>query len=197
MKRTALTLELTIAIFVLLVAGTQMVNLVEANAYPYPWPSDFPTSHSPYFIVQSPQDRVYYNTEPILLNFTLKANYELKSSALFFYGLDVQKDYRLESVEVEEVHEFVLYEGYYHVGYEGHVFFSNLSDGPHTLLVFYGYIDSDGVITEAYSSVKVNFRIEPEPFPTTLVATASGFSVAAISLGLLVYYKKRKHRSLN
>ena len=36
----------------------------------------------------------------------------------------------------------------------------------------------------------------PEPhqesFPTTLVATASGFSAATISLGLLFYFKKRK-----
>ena len=33
----------------------------------------------------------------------------------------------------------------------------------------------------------------PEPFPTTLVAIASGASVAVISIGLLVYFKKRKH----
>jgi N-acetylneuraminic acid mutarotase len=34
---------------------------------------------------------------------------------------------------------------------------------------------------------------EPEPFPTVLVATASGASVAIIGVGLLVYFKKRKH----
>jgi hypothetical protein len=37
----------------------------------------------------------------------------------------------------------------------------------------------------------------PEPqqksFPTTLVATASGISAAFVGLGLLVYFKKRKH----
>jgi len=32
-----------------------------------------------------------------------------------------------------------------------------------------------------------------EPFPTVLVATASGVSVAIIGVGLLVYFKKRKH----
>jgi hypothetical protein len=32
-----------------------------------------------------------------------------------------------------------------------------------------------------------------EPFPTTLVATASGVSVAIAVVGLLVYFKKRKH----
>jgi outer membrane protein assembly factor BamB len=32
----------------------------------------------------------------------------------------------------------------------------------------------------------------PEPFPTTLVATVSGALIAIISMGLLVYFKKRK-----
>jgi N-acetylneuraminic acid mutarotase len=34
---------------------------------------------------------------------------------------------------------------------------------------------------------------EPEPFPTVLVATAAGASVAIIAVGLLVCFKKRKH----
>jgi nitrous oxidase accessory protein len=34
---------------------------------------------------------------------------------------------------------------------------------------------------------------EPESFPTALIATASGVSVAIIGVGLLVYFKKRKH----
>jgi YVTN family beta-propeller protein len=32
-----------------------------------------------------------------------------------------------------------------------------------------------------------------EPFPTLLVATASGDSAAVVCLGVLVYFKKRKH----
>jgi hypothetical protein len=34
---------------------------------------------------------------------------------------------------------------------------------------------------------------EQEPFPTALVAAASGVAVAIIGVGLLVYFKKRKH----
>jgi N-acetylneuraminic acid mutarotase len=34
---------------------------------------------------------------------------------------------------------------------------------------------------------------EPEPFPTALVIAASGASIAIIGVGLLVYFKKRKH----
>jgi hypothetical protein len=34
---------------------------------------------------------------------------------------------------------------------------------------------------------------KPEPFPTTLAITVSGASLAAIAVGVLVYFKKRKH----
>lgn len=190
MKKTALALTLTLALLFSLMAGTKMVTLAGAN----PWPPGYFPPPPDYVIIQSPQDRMYYNTEPILLNFTFKANRALNPSASLFYLLDAQKDYRLESVKVEEVKYFVLNEEDYHAGYEGHVLLSNLSDGPHTLIVFAGYADSDGVINGTIGNeAKVNFRIAPEPFPTTLVATASGISTVAIGLGLLVYLKKRKH----
>jgi multisubunit Na+/H+ antiporter MnhC subunit len=36
---------------------------------------------------------------------------------------------------------------------------------------------------------------EPEePFPTALVITASGITVAVVAVGLLVYFKKRKRK---
>ena len=188
MKKTALALLLALSFSVL--AVIQMVRLAEANM----WPFNYPPPPPPYVIIQSPQNKVYYNTEPILLNFTFKSNTELNPSASFFYLLDGQKDYRLESVKVEEIQYFELDEEDYHEGYEGHVLFSNLSNGPHTLRVFAGYADSNGVMNGTIGDgAKVNFRIEPEPFPTTLVTTASGASAALVGLGLLVYFKKRKH----
>jgi len=36
---------------------------------------------------------------------------------------------------------------------------------------------------------------EPEPFPTAAVVAASGVAVAVVSIGLLVYFKKRKHQA--
>ena len=37
---------------------------------------------------------------------------------------------------------------------------------------------------------------EPEPFPTTLVVAASGAFIAIVGIGLLVYFKKRKHAKM-
>ena len=67
-----------------------------------------------------------------------------------------------------------------------------LSDGTHTITVY--------VFTERgqANSQTVHFTVspepipEPEPFPTTLVAV-SIVSVTVVSIGLLVYFKKRKH----
>ena len=189
MKKTALAVALISALLFSAVALAQMVRFTKAN----PWPPGYHPPPDPYVTILSPEDHVYYNTEPVLLNFTFKANSELPSSASFFYLLDAQKNYTLESHKVEEVNHFVLDDGEFQEGYTGQVHFLNLSNGPHTLLVFAGYADSDGVITGTIGDTdKVTFMIEPEPFPTTLVATASGISAAFVGLGLLIYFKKRK-----
>jgi hypothetical protein len=66
-----------------------------------------------------------------------------------------------------------------------------LAIGVHNITVF-GF-DASGNMGV---SETVFFAIaEPEPFPTVLVATASGASAAIIGIGLLVYFKKRKHQN--
>jgi hypothetical protein len=67
-------------------------------------------------------------------------------------------------------------------------YFSNLPSGSHTLTVYAN--DTSGNMG---ASETIYFTVA-KPFPTSLVATASGFSmVAIVDLGLLVYFKKRKH----
>jgi multisubunit Na+/H+ antiporter MnhC subunit len=64
---------------------------------------------------------------------------------------------------------------------------TDLSNGYHNVTVY--AIDSAG---NTGTSETIYFNVEvPEPFPTTLVATASGVSVAVVGLALLVYLKKR------
>jgi hypothetical protein len=56
----------------------------------------------------------------------------------------------------------------------------------------YGF---DGVesVWSSTQTIDSTLTKEPEPFPTALVATASGVSIAMIGVGLLVCSKKRKH----
>jgi N-acetylneuraminic acid mutarotase len=69
----------------------------------------------------------------------------------------------------------------------GNTTLSGLPNGNHNLTVY---------ATDQYgntgTSETISFSVEV-PFPTTLVAVASGAAVAVIGIGLLVYLKKRKH----
>jgi hypothetical protein len=71
----------------------------------------------------------------------------------------------------------------------GNTTLAGLSDGSHSITVYVK--DKAGNVGK---SEKVFFTVDTqEPFPTTAVATASGASVAVAGLGLLVYFKKRRH----
>jgi hypothetical protein len=71
----------------------------------------------------------------------------------------------------------------------GNTTLTGLSDGSHSIAVYVK--DKAGNVGK---SEKVFFTIDAqEAFPTTAVATASGASVAVAGLGLLVYFKKRRH----
>jgi hypothetical protein len=69
----------------------------------------------------------------------------------------------------------------------GNTTIAGLSFGAHNLTVY--ATDASG---NTGASETIHFKVE-QPFPTTLVATVSAASVAVIGVGLLVYFKKRKH----
>jgi hypothetical protein len=68
-----------------------------------------------------------------------------------------------------------------------------LADGDHNLTI---YTEDDA--GNVGKSDTINFTVavpepEPEPFQTTLVAAASVAATFAVCVGLLAYFKKRKH----
>jgi hypothetical protein len=69
----------------------------------------------------------------------------------------------------------------------GNTTLNELPKGDHNM-TFY-VTDTAG---NTAASETIHFSIT-EPFPTTLVITASGASLAVVGVGLLVYFKKRKH----
>lgn len=69
----------------------------------------------------------------------------------------------------------------------GNTTLTDLSNGNHNLTVY--ATDKAG---NTGTSETITFSIV-EPFPTVLIATSSVVSVAVISIGLLVYFRKRKH----
>jgi N-acetylneuraminic acid mutarotase len=71
----------------------------------------------------------------------------------------------------------------------GNCSITDILNGVHSITVYandtYGNMGASETLTFTIA--------KPEPFPTTLAATASGLSVAVVGLGLLVYFKKRRH----
>ncbi len=77
-------------------------------------------------------------------------------------------------------------DGQENVTIEGNTTLSNLPYGRHNVTVY-----AEDVAGHVGASETVFFNIDV-PFPTATVAVASGVSITAIGVGLLVYFKKRK-----
>jgi N-acetylneuraminic acid mutarotase len=70
----------------------------------------------------------------------------------------------------------------------GNTTLTGVSNGAHNITVY-----AQDIAGNIGSSETLYFSVDaPEPFPTTLVAT-SGVVVAIVGVGLIVYFKKRKH----
>jgi DNA-binding beta-propeller fold protein YncE len=112
-----------------------------------------------------PDENNAYGTSDKPLNFTVN-----EPVSRLFYSLDGQEN----------------------VTISGNTTLANLSCGDHTVTVYAmdkaGNIASETIIC----TISMPEQREPAPFPTELVATASGASVAIIGVGLLVYLMKRK-----
>jgi hypothetical protein len=130
--------------------------------------------YTPELAILSPQNQTYTTTEVPLI----WACNEPKIVA--DYTLDLLSHIPLYAY-------FTLSE---HESPPGNTTLTDLSNGTHTLTVY--------IITErGTASQTVHFTVspetQPEPLPTTLVVAASLATVAVASVGLLVYFKKRKH----
>jgi hypothetical protein len=71
----------------------------------------------------------------------------------------------------------------------GNTTLGELPNGYHNLTVY-----ATGQFGNSGASETIHFNVDVlEPFPTTLVAVASGASITIIGISLLIYFKKRRH----
>jgi hypothetical protein len=129
--------------------------------------------YTPELAILSPQNQTYTTTEVPLI-WTCN-----EQKIVADYTLDLLSHIPLYAY-------FTLSE---HEAPPGNTTLTDLPNGTHTLTVY--------VITEkGTASQTVHFTVspetQPEPLPTTLVAAASLATVAVVSGGLMVYFKKRK-----
>jgi hypothetical protein len=186
LNKKQLGIVFVLALLFSTVVGAQVIYLAEANPIPPP---------SPYcnISIQFPQNTTY-TTDAILLNFTVRTNYEWGAYE-YFYILDSQD--KRASVKIEEIQDFGPYAEYNH---EGQVVLPKLSDGGHNLTVFLGYVDADGVIHNADVdpfSATAHFNVDTasqqEPFPATwFIAAVATIAVGGAAFTLYYVTENRK-----
>ena len=205
MKKAALAVTLILTLFTAAFC-TQIISLASAN------PNMFMKPRYCNISIQSPQNGTQ-NSESILLNFTVK-KWEVSDVYSYFFiidGQDIQSGVKIEEIQFvgEETISNDAPLSYVETTLRGEAVLPSLSDGAHSVTVFIGQVIGDGTIQPANVdpfSTTANFNVDstirspsptPQeadltPFPTTLVATASGVSAALACLSLLIYFKKRK-----
>jgi hypothetical protein len=195
MKKAALAIIPFLVLFSAAVMS-QLISSANANPNWIPWENTSPSTY-PIINVVSPVDGGNYSSSDVWLNITVTkldwlstTNYQIKSISYAVYNMTTDTRYATKKLEVRDSLEVVdaLFSFNFSVNIAG------LKDGAHTL--WYKVNGMGGDFEFELNALTIDFTVytlKPEPFPTTLVATASGISVAAISLGLRVYFKKRKH----
>ena len=205
MKKTALAVTLISALSFSAVAATLVVRFADADPYVI-WPEvSFPTMQ-----VTSPAEGQSYPSSNVWLKFTVNRPEDwLYTSSLnngseiylsqgqikiVIYSVDgvidgVADEHESEKIYVNDPVNAVNPPSNFSFSFN----LEGLQDGQHSVDVYAeGFVNGSGVGVDPQ---RINFTIytpEPEPFPTTLVAAASGASVAAVGAGLLVYFNKHK-----
>jgi hypothetical protein len=81
-----------------------------------------------------------------------------------------------------------------HISLSGNTTLTGLSNGTYTITVYVFTTEREQANSQTvHFTVSPEPQLQPEPFPTALVVAASVATVALVSVGLLFYFKKRKH----
>jgi len=188
MTRTAFALILVFVFLVTLLSETRLVQVAYAQFEGLPY-------DPPIVAVASPSVNEVYSSSDVPLNVTVQIRgfiyKNIERVRWVNYSLDGQTAIPLELIVPSD-----LSPGYY---VHGNDVLTGLSDGTHNLTI-YGetYV---GGLTGSFNST-VSFTVDTsttgatEPFPTILAATALSL-VAVVSIGAIVYSKKRNRQTKN
>jgi len=210
MRRRYAVLALVFSVSLLIVI--QAVEVVDAN--PIPW------AFNPQMTVSivSPQNGTI-NSLPVLVNFTSRGDNQFSVSndtsewyaRSFFYVLDGQNKENM-GMRFAETSTTTIYENGTRQGFnfEGQAYLRDLTDGPHSITVYYGAVNSILLVGtplerilfnpawQATSQFYVNSK-SANPVQQVIVVMNYFTSIAAILAtlialigGLLLYFKRRR-----
>ena len=187
MKRTALALTLIAVTLFTMLSGAKAVQ------FDYEQFEGLPYERPPIVTVLSPSPNRTYNMPDVPLNVTVQIfgfiYHNMERVKWLNYSLDGQTVIPMTLVVPSEISQ-LPYPVY------GNDMLTGLSDGTHNLTI-YGKTAIDGLAGTFNETVPFTVNTSTttitEPFPTALVMASIVFLVVVIGIGLLVYFKKRKH----
>ena len=221
MKKTTFMLALIMVLLSSAMGVASLVDFTKANPLYLSWYPSEPITTPPIITLQSPSQNQNYNSTNIWLNFTVSkpetwfSQTELSESYMpgtyMAVGRLISYHYILDGNESQNIS---VEDKFHRIDPpdkpEETLSFSinlNLTEGAHNITVIvesestyvieeYRFSDSPKTTPILESSETAFFNIvEPnaESFPTTFALAVSGLSLAVVSVGLLLYFKKRKH----
>jgi hypothetical protein len=134
----------------------------------------------------------FYINSSSLVNFTVDT-----ASPIISFLLAENKTYYTPNVSLNfTVNETVsqisyVLDGQENVTIYGNTTLTGLTNGSHNVTVYAW--DTAGNIGNSETIIFTVAKPEPEPLPVAPVAAASAATVAVVGVGLLVYFRKRKH----
>jgi hypothetical protein len=167
-------------ILISILAGTQIVKVAEAN--PIPW------CFNPVMTItiQSPENETI-NSLPVSVSFTSQGDWQFSVSddstqswvRSFFYVLDGQ-DMGTSGVRFASTKTTTISEqgSRYSYNFNGQAYLTNLTDGPHSITVYYGAVNNISYVGspqeriiyntawQATSQFYVQSKLTPSPAPT-------------------------------
>jgi hypothetical protein len=185
MKKTVVAITLIFASLFLILSGTKIGQVVDAQFEGLPY-------DPPIVTVLSPSQNVTYTTPDVALNVTVQINgfiyHNIETIRWLNYSLDGQADNPMTLIVPSDLHQ-----GYYVYGND---MLTGLSDGIHSLTI-YGETAISGLTGNFNATVSfiVDTSNTPitEPFPTLPVLTVS-VALFVVVAGLLFYFKKHKSK---
>jgi hypothetical protein len=217
-KKTLLTAAFISALLLSAAARTQLVNLGRAN--PYKWVGDVPpdaNTKPPAITIFYPENNTVYPSNNLTISFNVRLLPSPTASQPQIYTIYYKTSWQNDSVIIYQWsnHDVDnLYDNDPKLTEFSHKLnLTSIPEGNHNITIqateygIYFYARSDygpfGYNTFSITgSSSISFTIDttppkmakPEPFPTTMVIAPIA-SVAIISSGLLVYFRKRRKES--
>jgi hypothetical protein len=201
MRRKALALTIISAVLFLALIGIQTAKIAEAN------PVYFTEDKTPPTVsILSPKNNETFSTNDVLLNFTVTKPDTWYTWEPYFPNQTMKGTLHSVSYQLDgTLYGPIIVDDNLISPFNCSVALTNLEDGVHSLLVTVNGTSLGGDYAQALfydvpingSSnivyLTINAAHSAEPVPTTLVATASAATVGVVGVGLLIYFKKRKH----